>query len=303
MQALALEDGLDRVSKRLGRTALAWTCAMALSGSARAQQQAAPSDLLPDAPLPASDRAPAQFVASNLSAYPFLLDDDQASSSQSTSTTQTDSHGEPVKKPAVLPQQKRVFGVLPNFTSVSGGGAHYDPPGWKTNFRAANRQNYDYTSIGFSLVTSAIAYAQDSHPSLSTVGGGNAVYWAYVWRGFLDKTDGSYQGSFFFPSLLHEDTRYFAMGEGSIMKRTLNAAGSVVIARNYSGKKIFNAAGLLGKVGTQAVSTTYYPAGSEDFGVLAEKFAYACLRQVGFTVLREFSPDIAAHLHRHKKQP
>jgi hypothetical protein len=264
-----------------------------------------PVAALPDAPLPAADRVQQLYVATNLEKNPFLLMDQASSSQQNTPAPQsTEQHGEPTPPPPkVRAQQKRVFGVLPNFTSVSGGGAHYDPPGWKTDFMVASRQNYDYTSIGFALVTSAIAYGQDSHPSLSTVNGGNFPYWAYVWRGFVDKSDGSYQGSFLFPALLHEDTRYFAKGEGSILSRTLNAAGSVVIAHNYSGKKIPNIAGLMGKVGTQAVSTTYYPAGSEDFGVLAEKFAYACLRQVGFTVLREFSPDIAAHLHRRHKNP
>ena len=54
-------------------------------------------------------------------------------------------------------------------------------------------------------------------------------------------------------------------------------------------------------VGTQALSTTYYPAGSEGFGVLAEKFVYALLRQAGFTVLREFSPDLSQRLHIHVK--
>ena len=46
-------------------------------------------------------------------------------------------------------------------------------------------------------------------------------------------------------------------------------------------------------------STTYYPPGSEEFGVLATKFAYSCARDMGFTVFREFYPDIAIHvLHR-----
>ena len=71
------------------------------------------------------------------------------------------------------------------------------------------------------------------------------------------------QGTLFFPALLHQDTRYYAMGTGSKLKRTLHAMDSVVIARSYSGNPVFNIAGLAGKVGTQAVSTTYYPAGSE----------------------------------------
>ena len=163
------------------------------------------------------------------------------------------------------------------------------------------KQTTDYTSFGFSFVTSAIAFGQDSHPTLDTVNGGNAPYWAYAWRGLADKTDQVLQGTLLFPALLHQDTRYYAMGTGSKVKRTLHAVGAVVIARSYSGKPVLNIAGLAGKAGTQALSTTYYPAGSEGFGELAEKFTYACLRQAGFTVLREFSPDLSQHLHLHVK--
>ena len=190
-----------------------------------------------------------------------------------------------------------MFGILPNFSAVSGG-AHAKPPGWKTDFELSNHQAFDYTSLGWTFLNSGIAYAKDSHPLLSTENGGDAVYWAYLWRGFLDRTDQVYQGSLLFPALLHQDTRYFALGKGPALKRTLHAVDSVIIARNYDGKPVFNAAGLLGKAGAQAVSKTYYPAGSEGFDVLAEKFAFACMRQAVYGILREFSPDIADHLRR-----
>lgn len=196
------------------------------------------------------------------------------------------------------PQSQRIFGVLPNFATVSAG-RRPKPAGWKTDWQTANKQALDYSSFAYLLLTSGVAYAQDAHPSLNKENGGDAIYWAYLWRGFLDKTDGTYQGTFLFPALLHEDTRYYAMGKGSKTRRTLHAVGSVVIARDYSGHSIPNIAGLAGRAGAQAVSTTYYPAGSENFGVLSEKFTYSCLRQAGFAVLREFSPDLSALLHHH----
>ena len=225
----------------------------------------------------------------------------QSAQQQASSDASADpQHGEPTQQPNILPQQKRIFGVLTNYTSVSGG-TRPKPAGWRTDSEIAWKQSTDYTAFGFSFVTSAIAFGQDSHPSLDTVNGGNAPYWAYAWRGLLDKTDQVVQGTLLFPALLHEDTRYYAMGTGSKWKRTLHAMDSVVVARTYGGHPIPNIAGIAGKVGTQAVSTTYYPAGSEGFGELAEKFTYACLRQAGFTVLREFSPDLSKVLHLHVK--
>ena len=195
-------------------------------------------------------------------------------------------------------QPHRILGLMPNYRSVSAGTIP-PPPGFKQSFKIATRQAFDYSSFVFLGITTASAYWQDSHPSLDTWNGGDAVFWAYLWRGFLDKTDGTYQSAWILPTLLHEDTRYYAMGHGSKWKRLGYAMSRVAVARTYEGHATPNIAGLGGKISTQFVSRTYYPPGSESFGVLATKFSYSCARDMGFTVFREFYPDIAIHiLHR-----
>jgi len=195
-------------------------------------------------------------------------------------------------------QPHRILGLMPNYRSVSAGTIP-PPPGFKQSFKIATRQAFDYSSFVFLGITTASAYWQGSHPSLNTYNGGDNVFWAYLWRGFLDKSDGTYQSAWILPTLLHEDTRYYAMGHGSKWKRLGYAMSRVAVARTYEGHATPNLAGLGGKVGAQAVSRTYYPPGSETFGVLAKKFAYSCARDMGFTVFREFYPDIAIHiLHR-----
>lgn len=195
-------------------------------------------------------------------------------------------------------QPKRILGLMPNYRAVSSGTVP-PPPTIKQNFKIATRQAFDYSAFVFLGITSAAAYAQGSHPSLSTYNGGDAVFWAYLWRGFIDKTDGNYLAAFILPTLLREDTRYYAMGEGSKWKRLGYAASRVAVARTYGGRTTPNIAGIGGKVAAQAISPNYYPPGSSDFGVLATKFAYAVARDMGFTVFREFYPDIAIHvLHR-----
>lgn len=195
-------------------------------------------------------------------------------------------------------QPHRILGLMPNYRSVSAGEIP-PPPGFKQSFKIATHQAFDYSTFVFLGFTTSSAYWEDSHPSLDTYNGGNAVFWAYLWRGFLDKTDGTYQSAWILPTLLHEDTRYYAMGHGSKFKRLGYAMSRVAVARTYGGHATPNLAGLGGKAGAQAVSTTYYPPGSEEFGVLATKFAYSCARDIGFTVFREFYPDIAIHiLHR-----
>lgn len=187
---------------------------------------------------------------------------------------------------------------MPNYRSVSAGEIP-PPPGFKQSFKIATHQALDYSTFIFLGLTTTTAYLEDSHPSLDTHNGGNAPFWGYLWRGFLDKTDSTYQSAWILPTLLHEDTRYYAMGHGSKWKRLGYAISRVAVARTYSGHSTPNLAGLGGKAGAQAVSTTYYPPSSEPFSVLATKFSYSCARDIGFTVFREFYPDMAIHfLHR-----
>jgi len=195
-------------------------------------------------------------------------------------------------------QPHRILGIMPNYRTVSAGEVP-PPPGFKQSFKIATHQALDYSTFIFLGLTTATAYGQNAHPSLNTYNGGDNVFWAYLWRGFLDKSDATYQSAWILPTLLHEDTRYYAMGHGSKWKRLGYAMSRVAVARTYSGHQTINFAGLGGKAGAQAVSTTYYPPSSESFSVLATKFGYACARDVGFTVFREFYPDIAIHiLHR-----
>ena len=217
---------------------------------------------------------------------------------QVPSDVELDSNGNPI--PLNRQQPKRILGFMPNFRSVSGGAVAH-PPGWKYNFQIATHQAIDYSSFIFLGLTTISAEGINSHPVL---GKGADGFYAYLWRGFLDKTDGTYLSAWFLPSLLHEDTRYYAMGNRrSIPIRVLYVMSRQVVAQTYGGRQTPNIAGLGGKVLTQVVSREYYPAGATSFGVLATKFAYASMRDIAFTSVREFYPDMAAHyIRKHREK-
>jgi len=197
-------------------------------------------------------------------------------------------------------QPQRILGFMPNFRSVSGGSKPH-PPGWEYNFKIATRQSFDYSSFLFLGLTSISAEGINSHPVL---GKGVDGFYAYTWRGFLDKTDGTYLQAWLLPSLLHEDTRYYALGNGhKVVIRALYVISRQGVTRTYGGSQTPNIAGLGGKVLTQVISRYYYPAGSTDFSVLATKFGYSAMRDIAFTSIREFYPDIAAHyIHKHQQK-
>ncbi|WP_255462500.1 hypothetical protein [Granulicella sp. WH15] len=209
-----------------------------------------------------------------------------------------DANGNPI--PLERQQPKRILGFMPNFRSVSGGSRPH-PPGWRYNFLVATHQAFDYSSFLFLGITSLTAEALNSHPVLGKGVGG---FYAYTWRGFVDKTDGTYLSAWLLPSLLHEDTRYYALGQGhSLPTRIIYVIDRQAIARTYGGRETPNIAGLGGKVLTQVFSRYYYPTGATSFGVLATKFAYSAMRDIAFSSVREFYPDIAAHyIRKHREK-
>lgn len=209
-----------------------------------------------------------------------------------------DANGNPIPLERVQPQ--RILGFMPNFRSVSGG-AKPHPPGWKYNFTVATHQATDYSSFIFLGLTSLTAEGIDEHPAL---GHGASGFYAYTWRGFLDKTDNTYLSAWLLPSLIHEDTRFYALGQGhSIFIRELYVISRQGVARTYGGHQTPNIAGLGGKVLTQVVSRNYYPKSATTFSVLAEKFGYSAMRDVIFSSIREFYPDAAAHfIRRHREK-
>ncbi|HEX4030499.1 MAG TPA: hypothetical protein VHX20_09050 [Terracidiphilus sp.] len=201
------------------------------------------------------------------------------------------------KKPNAPGQQpKRILGIMPNYRAVSAG-AIPPPATPRQAFKIATQNSFDYSSFIFVGLTSMIAEGEDDHPQL---GKGVPGFWAYSWRGFLDKVDGNYWVVFVLPSALHEDERYYAKGTGRVWKRAVYASSRVLITPNYQGHNTINGAELLGRGVAQGISLSYYPSSDRTASALAAKYGYAILRDASTNTFREFWPDIAQHvLHRH----
>ena len=209
--------------------------------------------------------------------------------------------GQPVEQPAQgatsasKAQPKRILGLMPNYRAVSAGTTP-PPPTPKQAFKIATQNSFDYSSFVFVGITSAMSEWSNAHRQL---GEGMAGYGRYYWRGFLDKTDGNYLVIFALPTVLHQDERYYAMGEGGFWKRTVYSASRILITPSYHGHNSFNASEVLGRGIAQGISRSYYPSQDKSLGALAVKYGYALGRDALTNVFREFWPDIATHvLHR-----
>jgi len=204
--------------------------------------------------------------------------------------------GAQAEVPTSKQQPKRILGVMPNYRAVSAG-AIPPPPTPKQAFKIATQNSFDYSSFIFVGITSLLAESTNAHPQL---GKGVDGFGRYYWRGFVDKTDGNYLVIFALPTVLHEDERYYAKGEGSFLKRGIYAASRILITPDYHGHNTFNASEVFGRAMAQGISTTYYPSHDRTGGALAVKYGWAMGRDALTNTFREFWPDIATHvLHRH----
>jgi hypothetical protein len=193
-------------------------------------------------------------------------------------------------------QPKRILGVMPNYRAVSAG-AIPPPPRPREAFKIATENSFDYSAFVFVGITSLLAEGTNTHPQL---GKGIPGFWGYTWRGWVDKTDGNYMVDFVMPTIVHEDERYYAKGQGPLLGRGVYAATRILITPNYDGKNTFNAAEIVGRGISQAISLTYYPSSDQTLGGFSNKYAYALGRDALTNVFREYWPDIAAHLKHHK---
>jgi hypothetical protein len=235
-----------------------------------------------------SPEAPSATAQSTPPAQPSIQE-------QQTTPPTVNAEGQPVSLSKQQP--KRILGVMPNFRAVSAG-ALPPPPTSKQAFIIATKNSFDYSSFVFVGITSGLAQWTEAHPSLGE--NGLPAFGEYYWRGLLDKTDGNYLVIWALPTVLHEDERYYAKGEGEFFKRGIYAATRILITPNYQGHNTFNASEVFGRVISQGISSTYYPASDRTVGALAVKFGWAMGRDALTNVFREYWPDIATHvLHRH----
>lgn len=241
---------------------------------------------LPEAPQPQVSIAVAEFSGPQ-------AEGKEATPPQSRQAPPTDPA--PAPAPDSKQQPKRILGIMPNYRAVSAGTIP-PPPTPRQAFKIATLNSFDYSSFVFVGITSLMAESSNAHPQL---GKGPAGFGNYLWRGFLDKTDGNYLVIFALPTVFHQDERYYAKGEGKLWKRATYAASRILITPNYHGKNGFNTSEILGRGIAQGISLSYYPSTDRTFGDLSEKYGYSLGRDALTNVFREFWPDIAAHIaHR-----
>lgn len=113
----------------------------------------------------------------------------------------------------------------------------------------------------------------------------------------------SFFGSFLFPTLLHQDPRYFAMHKGPVKKRVLHAVSRVFVTRNDDGSDAFNTSGMLAIAFTESLGMAWTPEGKRSAGNAFTCMLGAMQGDAANYVLREFTPDLLRIFKRHAPKP
>lgn len=117
---------------------------------------------------------------------------------------------------------------------------------------------------------------------------------------FADATAYNYLGVAVFPSIFHQDPRYFSKGSGGFGSRVVYAASRALVTRGDSGRRQFNISNVMASFATGGIATAYYPDNEREPGDAAVRGAIRLGVGAAWNILMEFAPDMQRKLFRHK---
>ena len=178
---------------------------------------------------------------------------------------------------------QRVLGVFPNFyvSYVS------DPAPLTTRqkYRLFLHDTFDPANF---LGTAIGAGIQQADGNFAGYGEGAAGYGKRYAALFGDGLFDDLLSHAVFPSLFHEDPRYFYQGTGSKKSRLKHALSFAFVTRSDDGRTVPNYSYILGNLGSGALSNLYYPHANRGVGLVFVNAALGVAGQAGGAVVEEF---------------
>jgi hypothetical protein len=197
--------------------------------------------------------------------------------------------------PVQAPEDKRIFGVLPNNRTTEDSIPFHSITA-RQKMTIAFKDSFDWPVFPTSAAFAALYQIEGQNPSF---GQGMRGYAQRFATAYGDQMIGNMMTEGFVPALTHEDPRYFRRAEGSIKGRTLYALQQIVVCRKDSGGRTFNFSEWGGNATAVAISNAYYP-DTRTASDNVQRLLIACGTDAFSNVLKEFWPDVKRRLHRKK---
>jgi hypothetical protein len=191
----------------------------------------------------------------------------------------------------------RLFFTLPNFFTLENA-ADAPPLTAGQKFKTTARSSFDPVEFAWYGLQAGISQAQNSDAEYGQGAEGYAKRFGVV---FADGTVENLFTKAIFPSLLHQDPRYFQMGEGRFFHRAFYAVSSIFVTRSDSGVTQFNFSEIVGSATAAGISSfTYHPKDERNvtnaLDIWGTQVAFDTLSEL----IKEFWPDMRRKLERSK---
>jgi hypothetical protein len=190
-------------------------------------------------------------------------------------------------------ETKRIFGIIPNnrtWPSLT----DYKPLTTKQKFQIAREDSFDRGTVILAAMFAADAQATNANRSF---GQGVKGYAQYFGASYGDFVIGNYMSEAIFPTLLHQDPRYFRRGVGSTWSRMGYAVGQIFWTHTDSDRTQFNYSEILGNSTAVAISNLYYQ-DNRSVANSTTKLGMQIGVDMASNVLKEFWPDVSRKFAR-----
>jgi hypothetical protein len=194
------------------------------------------------------------------------------------------------------PESKRLLWIIPNFRT-SPSLTEYKPLTPREKFRIATLDSFDRGTVALGVLFGAEAQLTASNPSF---GQGVRGYAHYFGTAYADYMIGDYMTEAVFPTVFHQDPRYFRRGMGSGWSRLGYATGQIFKTHGDSGHTQFNFSEIAGNSAAVAISMAYYPENRSVTDGLS-KLGSQLGVDLASNVLKEFWPDLERTFSRKHK--
>jgi hypothetical protein len=181
-----------------------------------------------------------------------------------------------------------ILGIVPNYATVDEPQKTYEPLTVEGKLLIATHDSFDPFNWAITGLYAAV-YQKENEYAFGQGAAGYAQRYAVT---FADASISTYFSEGLFPVMLHEDPRFFRLGEGTKWHRIGYALTRVLVTRTDTGAWRFNNSEIEGNLLAAGISNFYYPPVNRGVGITFVKFGIGVVSDAGFNVLKEFWPDM-----------
>jgi hypothetical protein len=188
----------------------------------------------------------------------------------------------------------RLFWALPNFLTVENG-RNRPALATRQKFDVTTRSGFDESEYGWYSVLAGISQVENAEPSY---GGGLTGYAKRYGLAFADGAIENYMVNAIYPSMVHQDPRYYRLGKGSVWRRAGYSVSRIFVTRSDAGRSQFNFSEILGSATAAGLYNAYHPASDRTAGYTFTSWGSQVTYDTISIVLKEFWPDIRRKFSR-----